>query len=231
MAGYHSHQGRGSQMNCKNIHTGECEELLVRLHLSPERHAAITYHWHVPEAFARVSLLERRALGVELLSSSCGGGNHHFLISRCTYTHIHTHTRISMIKITGKRSLVIKGSTMQKATIRACVRGWCWLISVCVCRTARDAGVHLSKAWVSLLGEQSLCLVDVLPCLMDSTADAGHRHLREGGREGVPGGGRGRMGEGVGDVWDYLFLVIKNARQTTQAAHTQVKPIPSTFSS
>lgn len=50
-----------------------------------------------------------------------------------------------------------------------------------MCRTARDAGVHLSKAGVSFLGKQGFCLVDVLPCLMDSTADAGHRHLGGGG--------------------------------------------------
>ncbi|TNN75636.1 hypothetical protein EYF80_014186 [Liparis tanakae] len=45
--------------------------------------------------------------------------------------------------------------------------------------TTSDAGVHLSEARVSLLGEQDFCLVDVLPCLVDSAADAGHRHLRE----------------------------------------------------
>lgn len=55
-------------------------------------------------------------------------------------------------------------------------------VFVCLCRTARDAGVHLSKAGVSFLGEQGFCLVDGLPRLMDSTADAGHRHLRVGGR-------------------------------------------------
>lgn len=57
-------------------------------------------------------------------------------------------------------------------------------MSVCVCRTARDAGVHLSKAGVSFLGKQGFCLVDVLPCLVDSTADTGHRHLRVGGGQG-----------------------------------------------
>lgn len=54
---------------------------------------------------------------------------------------------------------------------------------VCVCRTSGDAGVHLSEAGVSLLREQGIRLVDVLPCLVDSTADAGHGHLKGGGEE------------------------------------------------
>lgn len=57
-------------------------------------------------------------------------------------------------------------------------------VRVWVCLTARDAGVHLSKAGVSFLGEQGFCLVNVFPCLMDSTADAGHRHLKVGVRGG-----------------------------------------------
>lgn len=68
-----------------------------------------------------------------------------------------------------------------------------------MCHTARDAGVHLSKARVSLLGEKGFCLVNVLPCLMDPTADAGHRHLRV--RVNV-GRMRGRREEGIrGEVW------------------------------
>lgn len=53
----------------------------------------ITHYRHIPEAFARVSLLEGGALWVELLSSSCRGGNHHLLISRYTHTHAHTHKK------------------------------------------------------------------------------------------------------------------------------------------
>lgn len=45
----------------------------------------IMYHEHVPESFARMSLLKGRTLGIELLSSSCRGGNHHLLISRFTH--------------------------------------------------------------------------------------------------------------------------------------------------
>lgn len=58
-------------------------------------------------------------------------------------------------------------------------------VFVSVCPTARDAGVHLSKAWVSLLGEEGFCLVNALPCLMDSTADTGHRNLRVGVNVGM----------------------------------------------
>lgn len=56
-----------------------------------ERHIVLTHHQHIPEAFARVSLLERGSLGVELLSTSSGGGNHHLLISSCKYTHTRSH--------------------------------------------------------------------------------------------------------------------------------------------
>lgn len=45
----------------------------------------IMFHEHVPESFARMSLLKGRTLGIELLSSSCRGGNHHLLISRFTH--------------------------------------------------------------------------------------------------------------------------------------------------
>lgn len=38
--------------------------------------------WALPKAFARVPLLEGRALRVELLSSSCWGRNHHLFICR-----------------------------------------------------------------------------------------------------------------------------------------------------
>lgn len=65
---------------------------------------------------------------------------------------------------------------------------------VFMCRTARDAGVHLSEARVSLLGEQGFCLVNVLPGLMDPAADAGHGHLRVRGNVGRL---RGRREEGI----------------------------------
>lgn len=88
MAEYHSHRGHGSQRNCVHKHT-----YIVSIHYSPKRHTAIMTSiragestlWHTPEVFARVSLLEGRALGVQL-SSSCRGGNHHLLISRCMNT-------------------------------------------------------------------------------------------------------------------------------------------------
>lgn len=57
-----------------------------------------------------------------------------------------------------------------------------------VCRTARDVGVHLSKTGVSFLRKQGFCLINVLPCLVDATANTGNRHLRVkygGGRVGV----------------------------------------------
>lgn len=43
--------------------------------------------------------------------------------------------------------------------------------------TARDTGVHLSKARISFLGEKCFRLVCVLYCFMDPTAYARHRHL------------------------------------------------------
>lgn len=50
---------------------------------------------------------------------------------------------------------------------------------VLAARTAGDAGVHLSEAWVSLLREQGFCLVNVLPRLVYAAANIGHRDLRE----------------------------------------------------
>lgn len=51
-----------------------------------------------------------------------------------------------------------------------------WIVCVTY-RTARDTGVHLSKAGISFLGEKGFCLVSVLSCFMDPTAHTGHRHL------------------------------------------------------
>lgn len=129
-----------------------------------ERHIVLTHHQHIPEAFARVSLLERGSLGVELLSTSSGGGNHHLLISSCKYTHTHTQP---------------SGPSFRPATTRSWVWGDCWCMCVLAARTAGDAGVHLSEAWVSLLREQGFCLVNVLPRLVYAAANIGHRDLRE----------------------------------------------------
>lgn len=181
-AGCHSRWEHGSRRSCMKKQRIEicCPvRLLMSLHtqkvmshltkISWTVPAPTLWFWQVPEAFAGVSLLERRALWVKLLSSSTRGRNHHLLITRYRQATVKNY---GIRRATNKRHLGLQ----QKLSLSM---RWGNCVCVCECRTARDAGIHLSKAGVSLLGKKGFCLVNVLACLVDATAaDAGHRHLR-----------------------------------------------------
>lgn len=45
-------------------------------------------------------------------------------------------------------------------------------------RTARDACVHVTETWISLLREERLCFVNALSCFMNAARHVAHRHLQ-----------------------------------------------------